>query len=353
MATAFSAPTLGSSKLASLNAHAALGESSQRVSSSRPDCAPLSSARHRSLPKKNNASTCRQLAVTCKASTSPQKSTSKGIANATTALEDTSAPPKKAESESGIVTSLPEAPFTQKYAVPEDLDKVIPKPWLPRANNTPTLDYPSGLAESDQMKKFLNGEGRTVLQQHVDFFDTDEDGLIYPWDTFHGFRRLGYNPLICALAGLFINSAMAFPTAPGILDIRLPIYTQRIHRAKHGSDSEVYDTEGRFVPQKFEEIFTKFDRDGKGALTWDELQGMVAHNRNLYDFFGRTASTLEWAVTWLLAKEVAPDGREVMTREAIRGQYDGSLFYRKAAEIELAKKKKQTKRGDFEQTLPR
>lgn len=79
---------------------------------------------------------------------------------------------------------------------------------------------------------------------------------------------------------------------------------------------------------------------------------MVAHNRNLYDFFGRTASTLEWAVTWLLAKETGPDGREVMTREAIRGQFDGSLFYRKAAEIELAKKKKQARRGDFEQTLP-
>lgn len=35
-----------------------------------------------------------------------------------------------------------------------------------------------------------------------------------------------------------------------------------------GSDTGVYDSEGRFVPQKFEEIFSKYDKDNKGGLTY-------------------------------------------------------------------------------------
>ena len=54
-----------------------------------------------------------------------------------------------------------------------------------------------------------------------------------------------------------------------------------MHRTKHGSDSGVYDTEGRFVPQRFEDMFAKFDVTGKGGLDFDDIQDMVYANMNV------------------------------------------------------------------------
>lgn len=42
----------------------------------------------------------------------------------------------------------------------------------------------------------------------------------------------------------------------------------------------------RFVPTKFEEIFSKFDHGNKGGLTFLELLEMTEANRNVFDFFG-------------------------------------------------------------------
>src|SRR5690348_12010361 len=39
-------------------------------------------------------------------------------------------------------------------------------------------------------------------------------------------------------------------------------------RTQHGSDTRTYDREGRFVPQEFENIFSMFDKDRKGGLTF-------------------------------------------------------------------------------------
>jgi peroxygenase len=46
---------------------------------------------------------------------------------------------------------------------------------------------------------------------------------------------------------------------------------------------QVYDTEGRYVPQKFEEIFSKYDEGNKGGLSWDDIQRMVKANMNVMD----------------------------------------------------------------------
>lgn len=110
----------------------------------------------------------------------------------------------------------------------------------------------------------------------------------------------------------------------------LSIHIDNIHKGKHGSDSESYDTEGRYVrfgtfsmsssaqalssgrlqilyctitvtaifnfanvlslhrfdPSKFDAIFSKYGRTHPNALTRDELISMLEGNRNVYDFLG-------------------------------------------------------------------
>ena len=79
-------------------------------------------------------------------------------------------------------------------------------------------------------------------------------------------------------------------------------------------------------------LLARFDRNGKGGIGfWEGIQ-MLAHVRDVADPFGWFAAMLEWGFLWILA---AQDGK--VSHEAIKAQYDGSLFYsiesaRRAAE---------------------
>uniref|UniRef100_A0A453R9L8 Uncharacterized protein n=3 Tax=Aegilops tauschii TaxID=37682 RepID=A0A453R9L8_AEGTS len=68
---------------------------------------------------------------------------------------------------------------------------------------------------------------------------------------------------------------------------KFPIYVKTIQQGKHGSDTDVYDIQGRFVPEKFEEIFKKHAHTRPDALTDKELGEMLKANRDPKDFSGR------------------------------------------------------------------
>ncbi|XP_020208365.1 probable peroxygenase 4 [Cajanus cajan] len=164
---------------------------------------------------------------------------------------------------------------------------------------------------------------QNVLQKHAGFFDRNHDGVIYPWETFQGFRAIGCGVLLSTVAAIFINGGLSQKTRPGKFpSILLPIEVKNIQRGKHGSDSGVYDSEGRFVASKFEEIFSKHARTHPEALTSDELMGMLKANREPKDYGGWFASYTEWKILDVLAKD--KDG--LLHKETIRAVYDGSLF---------------------------
>jgi len=50
------------------------------------------------------------------------------------------------------------------------------------------------------------------MQQHCVYWDIDGDGVIWPIDTWRGFRDLGFNLLFCFLATIVVHATLSFPT---------------------------------------------------------------------------------------------------------------------------------------------
>lgn len=60
----------------------------------------------------------------------------------------------------------------------------------------------------------------------------------------------GFNWAFSLWAVSVVNPAFSLVSSPGWLpDPFLRVFSRNVHRGKHGSDQEVYDHEGRFIPQ--------------------------------------------------------------------------------------------------------
>ncbi|KAL1835372.1 hypothetical protein VTJ49DRAFT_6916 [Mycothermus thermophilus] len=222
----------------------------------------------------------------------------------------------------GFAIAVPGCTATSERPQAVRADAKVPKPSIARANLAVSTEVPEGSAESREERV----RDLTVLQQHVLFWDRDRDGQIYPQHTYTGFRDLGFSVVFSVLAMFIIHANFSYPTrlAFSVLpDPLFRVFLGGIHKAKHGSDSGVYDIEGRFVPQKFEDMFSKWDKNDAGSLSARELWDMISSNRLVADPFGWFAAKFEFGTTWLLLQE---HGR--VSKEDLRRTYDGTIFWK-------------------------
>ncbi|KAI4975796.1 hypothetical protein ZWY2020_049403 [Hordeum vulgare] len=196
-------------------------------------------------------------------------------------------------------------------------------------------------AEESSLADVYNHE-LTPLQKHAAFFDRNRDGIIYPSETYQGLRAIGCGVVVSAAGAAFINAFLAPTTVPANVKppaFKFPIYVKTIQQGKHGSDTDVYDTNGSFVPEKFEEIFKKHAHTRPDALTSKELGEMLKANRDPKDFKGRVGAFGEWRLLYALCKD--KDG--FLHKETVKAVYDGSVFEKlereKKEAKEFAKKK--------------
>ncbi|MBA0656472.1 hypothetical protein Goklo_008823 [Gossypium klotzschianum] len=214
------------------------------------------------------------------------------------------------------------------------------KAYSDMASSLTSNDFQEGVDDEDAGRSLVSDEN--ALQKHVAFFDRNNDGIIYPWETFQGFRAIGAGYLLSLASAFLINLGLSRKTRPGkafsLETLMLGVEVKNIHMAKHGSDSGVYDSKGRFVSWKFEEIFAKFACTHSDALTSDELKAMLKANREPKDYRGWVASWTEWITLYNLCK----DKEGLLKKETIRGVYDGSLFQQMEREkLAAAGKKKE------------
>ncbi|KAH0759686.1 hypothetical protein KY290_023179 [Solanum tuberosum] len=91
-----------------------------------------------------------------------------------------------------------------------------------------------------------NNHELTPLEKHVMFFDINNDGIIYPSETYQAFRKMGRGIFRSMFAAVLIHFNLSHKTRPGKCpSLFFPIVVENIKYAIHGSDSGAYDSEGR------------------------------------------------------------------------------------------------------------
>jgi peroxygenase len=167
-------------------------------------------------------------------------------------------------------------------------------------------------------------ESMSILQKHVEFFDRNKDGWIYPRETFEGLRAIGFGYILSFIGTFIIHVFLAmFATHSWIPSPFFGIDISMIHKCKHGSDANVYDKEGRMSKFHLDDMFKRYSDKQDSIRAFDILR-MTQDKWEAFDIFGWCADKLEWLFLIVLLA----DKNWRIRREDIEAQYDGSLFYK-------------------------
>ncbi|KAF8742611.1 hypothetical protein AX14_003244 [Amanita brunnescens Koide BX004] len=146
------------------------------------------------------------------------------------------------------------------------------------------MTIPKDAVNSAPSTGYEVGKENTALQCHVAFFDRDRDGIIWPRDTYVGFRRLGFGIIVSFLAVIVIHLGLSYPTyGTWLPDPFFRLKIRNIHRGKHGSDTESYTPLGVWDEKRFDCIFDMYSSPPHTHIGFWQGARMVYGNRDVFD----------------------------------------------------------------------
>jgi Ca2+-binding EF-hand superfamily protein len=148
---------------------------------------------------------------------------------------------------------------------------------------------------------------RTRLQAHLDFFDSDADGIISFGENKAGWRRLGFSAVQATIKAL--TSSLIFGRGFSI-DIA------RIGARRQPGTSGVYDSSGELDAQKLQPYLAAFKGGALSHAAFKELIRTHAHLGVVAN--GQFKSLLQ------LCEKV--NGSKTITAEQFTELYDGTLL---------------------------
>jgi hypothetical protein len=181
-----------------------------------------------------------------------------------------------------------------------------------------------------------------AFNEHLAFFDRDENGKISLTETVHGLERLGFGYLLTVPGTAAIHVSVALL---GLVQAK-PVSARALELPKTGTvrhpDTRLIDEQGKFDEARLDALFREHGKRFAGeALTMSEIVRMLgatlvsSAQRSLQDALlmptGIVAVAVEWgALLWVAGQQ--RDGVPVLEKRAVHAFYTDAHFFDHVAE---------------------
>lgn len=189
---------------------------------------------------------------------------------------------------------------------------------------------------------------RPPLLRHIDFFDKNKNGKLTISEIADGLERMGFGK-VKANVMAFGTVLVRGPKTTGKHDFQINI--ENAMKSEQAGSTHLYNKDGTVDMNKVEDFIKALNPGNKSRITMDDFKAygkkLAAEHvpgKDPKSKLERLKQEEQFKIAWSgivkLAGHDGPDKQKYLTNDDMRWFYDGSLFYRRAAEVEAQKEQK-------------